>query len=494
MKKIFVITACLILLACASEAVKLTRVRFGYFPDKIRAVLEFDAPFTYNLEESKEKIILHLPKTEAGPEIPNYVEISDVIIRYFEVEKMDDELKVSIPLGEPIPYNIFSLNDPARLAIDFDREFTNVVSGGTIIDGVESLSVSKGTQYGRVSAQVLKIDLNKADVYPALARKKKPNLLDSFVSVINPWKEADPDRHFYRARTSAIAEEQGAVAGINGTFFAGTGRPLGSLLINKELVSTPIYDRTTLVISDDHQAFIDNVSIDCYFNSSKNIRYDITGVNQGRDEGSIILYTPAWGEKTGTGNDGIELVTSGAVVKEIRTGNSNIPSDGYVISISGPAAQFVTDNVKVGDRIDFHIKVVPFATSPGSILHMISGGPRLVKEGIVYVSKHEEKFKSDIALGRAARTAVGVNKDGKLLLVTVDGLPRKKESRGEKSSIGVTLEELAELMINLGATDAMNLDGGGSTTMWIDGRIVNHPASGYEQVVSNALLISPRSD
>ncbi len=493
MKKYYI----LILLGCllwsaGADAVTLSKVRIGSYPDKMRAVFDFDGRFIYQLDESKEKIIIHLPLCEACSDIQSYIDIGDVTVRYFEVEKESDGLKVTIPLQQPVPYNVYQMREPDRLVIDFDRQFTNVVSGGTIIDGVEHLIVSQGSENGLVSAHVLKIDLNKADVFPALARKDKPNVVQSFISLFSPPKAASSDQHFFRARVSTIAEEQQGVAAVNGTYFAYTGRPLGSLLIDKELVSSPIYDRTALVIDDDRKAYIDTVLIDSYFVTASGVKYAISGVNEGRNPGEVVLYSPAWGEQTGTGNDGAELVISGSVVKELRTGNSAIPADGYVISLSGPAAQTIGANIKAGDKIDVHIKVIPYASSPATLRHMISGGPRLVKEGIVYVSKNEEKFRADIARGRAARTAAGITRDDKLLLVTVDGLPRERSARDGRSSIGMTLEELAGLMINLGAVEAMNLDGGSSTTMWIDGRVVNKPATGYEQYVSNALVVAPR--
>jgi hypothetical protein len=477
----------------AAEAAKLYRIRFGYFPEKIRAVFDFDSAFAYITREADAKITILLPHVEASADIQSYTEVSDMIIRYAEVEREGDGLKVTIPLSEPIPYQIFHLSDPPRLVIDFKREFTNIVSGGTVAEGVEWLKVSSYTRSGRAIANVLKVDLNKAEVAPALARKHKPNLLESFINIFNPHRESDEDRHFYRARVSDIAQEQEAVAAVNGTYFAYTGKPLGTLLIDKEIVSSPIHDRTALILTDDRQAFIDNIQIDSYFKTPNGIRYQITGVNQGRGKDALIMYTPAWGEKTGTTTDGIEFMIKNSTVKETRLGNTAIPRDGYVLSMSGPAVQFVTENLKTGDKIDAHIKIIPFSTWPRSILHMLSGGPRLVKKGVPYVSKHEEKFKADIARGRAARTAVGIARDGQILLVTVDGLPRAKSQRSAKNkkSAGMTLEELADLMINLGAVEAMNLDGGSSTTMCIAGRTVNQPTGGNEQRVSNALIIRP---
>ena len=83
------------------------------------------------------------------------------------------------------------------------------------------------------------------------------------------------------------------------------------------------------------------------------------------------------------------------------------------------------------------------------------------------------------------RTAVAKLKDGKFLMITVDG---RSESSG-----GIGLEDLAKLLLEFGATDAMNLDGGGSTTMFLDGKVVNHPSDKEgERKVGDAILVFPR--
>mgnify|MGYP002528189054 CR=1 FL=1 len=86
--------------------------------------------------------------------------------------------------------------------------------------------------------------------------------------------------------------------------------------------------------------------------------------------------------------------------------------------------------------------------------HISSGGPFLVKDGDVYVDMTAEKLTS--IGGRNPRTAIGYTKDNNLILLTADGR--------EGSSIGLTLNELAKLMKDLGCVNAMNLDGGGSST------------------------------
>jgi uncharacterized protein YigE (DUF2233 family) len=115
------------------------------------------------------------------------------------------------------------------------------------------------------------------------------------------------------------------------------------------------------------------------------------------------------------------------------------------------------------------------------VIYAVGGGPRLVRDGKVNVSSIEEQFKADVAAGRAPRTAVGVTGDGKLLLIAVTG-------RQAYHSIGVTLEELANITLELGAKDAMNLDGGGSSTMVVRDYVMNTPSDGRERKVADAIL------
>jgi exopolysaccharide biosynthesis protein len=494
MRKIAAIFFILCFLAGIGHASTLYRVRFGHYPEKMRAVFDFDGAFSYETQESKEKIILRFRKAEAGNQIENYVELNDLIVRYFEIQKEGRDLLVTIPLTEPIEYNIFYLNDPPRLVIDFGREFLKIESGGTIIDGVEYLKVKKGFEAGLAKASVLSIDLGKAEVKPVLAQKQKPTLVSSFINLVLPWtrKEAEK-RHFHLDKVSNIVGQNKAVAGINGTFYAASGSPLGALLIDRELISSPIYDRTAFFLDENNHPYIDNIFISSHFKIKNGIRYKITGINQGRGKQDTIMYTPAWGERTGTNEHGIEIVVEHSVITGINVSNSKIPAEGYVISLSGPQLEVFSESIKIGDGVETSIRVMPYATSPKTITTLISGGPRLLKHGQVYVSKYEEKFKMDIAKGRAARTAIGITKDRKILLVTVDGRPRKKKLRGKnKISIGVTLEELSNLMLSLGAVEAVNLDGGSSSTMVVKGEVVNYPTSGFQRRVSNAVLVLPK--
>ena len=165
----------------------------------------------------------------------------------------------------------------------------------------------------------------------------------------------------------------------------------------------------------------------------------------------------------------------------VGQGNSAIPENGYVLSGHGSAGQWLQ---KLGNwRLYRSLtgELTPDWLQEG-VVHAIGGGPRLLRNGEIDVTGQEERFQADITQGRAPRTALGVTASGELLLVTVNG-------RQSNISIGMTLEELAELMRQLGAVDAMNLDGGGSSTMVVRGIVLNAPSDGTPRPVSNALLV-----
>lgn len=118
--------------------------------------------------------------------------------------------------------------------------------------------------------------------------------------------------------------------------------------------------------------------------------------------------------------------------------------------------------------------------------HVVGGNPGLVRNGAVHVTGGEE-YAEDIVVGgefgRHPRTAVGVTADNRLLMMTVDG-------RQENWSIGMGLSEVAQFLIEFGAVEAVNFDGGGSTTCVVGGALVNRPSDGTERPVPIALIVA----
>ena len=120
----------------------------------------------------------------------------------------------------------------------------------------------------------------------------------------------------------------------------------------------------------------------------------------------------------------------------------------------------------------------------------LSFGPAIVEDGTVVdgieTTEIDTNFGNHSIQGDQPRTAVGVIDENHLVFVVVDG-------RQSGYSAGVTLTELADIMIDLGATTAYNLDGGGSSTMYFNGEVVNSPSNGGERGTSDILYIADAS-
>ena len=116
--------------------------------------------------------------------------------------------------------------------------------------------------------------------------------------------------------------------------------------------------------------------------------------------------------------------------------------------------------------------------------HIIGGGPYLVKNGQMYVDIKEQRFGA--INGKNPRTAIGYTENNELIIVTVDGR--------EEASVGMTLWEISRLMKDLGCKYAMNLDGGGSSVIYVKGKIENTPAYREGIAISNAIVVNETPD
>ncbi len=274
-----------------------------------------------------------------------------------------------------------------------------------------------------------------------------------------------------------IAQRTNSIVAINGGFFKPqTGVPLGTLMIDKKIYTGPIYDRVALGIFKDGYD-VGRVQLDGKI-IGNNQEIKIDNINQPRMLSSYILaYTRDWGKYAPVSPQyGVQLQIVGNKITAASANPLSIPENGYVLV--GPKSKL--GKLFGADYVDVEIKTNP---KWENVQHIISGGPYLLKDNQIFIDMIAQKLQS--IGGRNPRTAIGYTEDNNLVLVAVDGR--------EGSSVGLTLVELAKLMKTLGCTNAINLDGGGSTVMYIKGQIVNHPHQPGGIALSNALVISKKS-
>ena len=278
-----------------------------------------------------------------------------------------------------------------------------------------------------------------------------------------------------RRTISTIAKNNNAVVALNGTYFKPqTGVPLGTLMINKKMYTGPVYNRVAMGIFDDGNFDIARIQLNAAIKGSgQTIKVD--NMNQPRMLSTYVLvYTPEWGKTSPYAPKyGMNLLVENNIITKASANPIEIPKNGYVIS--GPKTKLQV----LLDKKDAKLSV---KTNPEwkNVKHIISGGPYLVKDNEVYVDMTAQKLGA--IGGRNPRSAIGYTADNNLILVAVDGR--------EGSSIGMTLMELANFMKKAGCTNAINLDGGGSTVMYIKGQVVNNPHQKGGIPLSNAIIIS----
>jgi hypothetical protein len=292
------------------------------------------------------------------------------------------------------------------------------------------------------------------------------------------------------------------LAGVNGDFYARdrsayAGDPRGLQIVDGDLISAPIGGvafwidaegglHLTNVVSEFKVTWPDGQSLPF-------------GLNQARTDGAV-LFTPAMGVSTAT-RGGTELVleaadkgkwlplpvgeTLTARVREVRpSGNTRLAPDIMVLSLP-PALANRLPNLAVGGQLKLSTATTPVLRGA---ISAISGGPVLVRNGAVQriqIPRGADgvpyEFRSMVE--RHPRAAMGWN-DRHFFLIQVDG-------RQRDLSMGMTLEELGKFALKqLRVTDAMNLDGGVSATLWANGRVRNSPANhGQEMDLANLVAI-----
>lgn len=346
-------------------------------------------------------------------------------------------------------------------ATNFNNSVRNRYKNSMIYDvalGVKHIKLTKTINGRPVRINVVEIN-----------QKLNPNLQ------INP--QLSSSRLASKSTITTLARKNNSLVAINGTYFKPqTGVPLGTLMINGKIYTGPIYNRVAMGIFDEGFDMA-RLELNAQVKSFKgNLKVD--NINQPRMLSThVIVYTPEWGSfAPPSPKYGKQIAVENGKIVSIGTQTMPIPHNGYVIV--GPDERL--SKLYRAKHVDLDIKTIP---NWDNVKHIISGGPYLVKNGEVFVDMTEQKL--DAIGGKNPRTAIGYTQDGNFIMVAVDGR--------EGASVGLTLKELAWFMKSIGCINAMNLDGGGSTVMYVNGRVVNMPKVKGGIALSNALTIDLKS-
>jgi hypothetical protein len=307
---------------------------------------------------------------------------------------------------------------------------------------------------------------------------------------------------------AGIAERHQAIAAVNAGFFAPNGDPSGVLTIDGRLVSDTRRPRGAVGILTD--AGRPNLLFDrlratqtllAYYDRNNPTRVPIDGVDTTRIRGQLMLFTPLYHADTDTAEGGLEWIVDvqrterGQPLRVVsgphRIGRTPIPSAGFVLSFGATKPSPALARLKRKVRVALESSYEPIESEAelwSRAQYIIGGAGQLIREGREVEDWSIEAFARGFAENRHPRTMIGTAEDGTIWLVTVDG-------RQPEHSAGMTLVELRDFARRLGLANALNLDGGGSTTMWVQGQVINRPSDATgPRKVSDALLVRVREN
>ncbi|HEY9691517.1 MAG TPA: phosphodiester glycosidase family protein [Oculatellaceae cyanobacterium] len=265
-----------------------------------------------------------------------------------------------------------------------------------------------------------------------------------------------------------IAPSSQASAAVNAGFFNRKQLvPLGALRLDNRWVSSPILNRGAIAWNNNGNIKIGRLSLDETLTTSTGENIPILGLNTGYVQAGIARYTPAWGTTYTplTDNEILVVVQKNQVTNVVMGGKFGqtpfpIPSDGYLLTIRAKpelADVFTVDKVL---RINSSTNPVEF----NQYSNVVGAGPVLIQNRQIVLDAKAEKFSDAFIAEAAIRTAIATTPSGKIIIAAV---------HNRAGGAGPTLAEFAQLMQQMGVVDALNLDGGSSTSLYLGGQLIN---------------------
>lgn len=281
-----------------------------------------------------------------------------------------------------------------------------------------------------------------------------------------------------------LCKKHGAICGTSGGFFLYSepglgetcfrGDPVGLIISDGRVVNPPVFPRSALLISEKGHVSIDRVGMKGMTIQVGKARFIAKKVNTVLRQGEIGIYTALSGNAR-PDQGRLHFSITGTKVVDVSSEPLAIPINGFVVSVDPGSAPLGTfGEIKPGDDVEY---LLPETYKSKTIVSAMAGGPAIVTFGSKTADFEGEQFakgippvtfSEDSSIGQSLlpRMTWGITKNHELIACAVDG-------RNLDQSVGMTLKQLAQLMLKLDCTDAINLDGGSTKRMVVRGRSVD---------------------
>lgn len=455
MKQLLLFLAILLpMLFPVSARAQVTNMRVGSGAARIRIVLDIDKAATF-----KDKSSDNLISLEIGTEVKKTLQkkISDETVTGVVLEKAGKKAGIlKISLKKPAQHKVIVLKNPNRIVVDVYR--------------IQIIRTSKDLGNG-LTYTFWQDDMNGLPV-----RVYALSLSPDSKYELRPFSGAGSANG--RGRLTRAVSLVGARAAVNACYFDTDGWVIGNCKWNESVFGVESTPRSAFVIDKEGKP---SVQKDLAYRGTATLPggrvLTILGLNRQRIANDLVLFNRNYASGTRTNEHGREIrVSKGRVTEVSAKGNMALDNDSLVLSGHGVNADALAV-VRCGDRVAVDQTLGSRMADEARLV--VGGGPMLLEKGKINVRSREEAMAPDIAYGRAPRTGIGVKADGTIILMVVDGR--------SQYSAGMSLKEFAQYLKRFGAVSAVNFDGGGSSEMVLDGKIMNRPSDGGERPVSIGL-------
>lgn len=433
-------------------AAQINSIRRGRQTWGDRIVLDLNQPATWQIAEQPGEFSLTLDADLSPAAFRDLDTGSGNRIRQIQATSGRNQTVIRANYDPTARPRVWTLPNPNRVIIDVRQE--------DLIP--RDISWAPGVRWRQ---QYVSLGAGPFPVYSLVIDPRQPA-----VTLRPVW--TDPTNAVGISPLTTMAQRWQAQAAINAGFFNRNNQlPLGAVRDQGRWISGPILNRGAIAWNDSGTSMMGRLALQQILRTDNGQQFTLQGLNSGYVGAGIGLYTPTWGSTYSSILDGEILVfvesnggETGRVLRQQNAGAAGttvpLPSNGYLLAVranTGAAAALTP-----GTGLTLSQTTIPAAFN--DYPHIAAGGPLLLQNRQVVLNAAAEGFSSAFASQSAPRSAIGRLADGSLVIAAAHNRP---------GGSGPTLAQMAQIMQQLGCVDALNLDGGSSTSLYLGGRLIN---------------------
>jgi hypothetical protein len=422
-----------------------------------RIVVDLDRATPWQVDEQRGETIVTLDAQIAPALISGFRGRAGKQIKTLSVEANGNRTRLRISHSNTLRPRVWSLNHPDRLLIDLrsDAMVERTIQWAPGITWQQRWVTIGSGQFPVIG---LEIDPTQPGV------SLKPIL-------------SSPSGNIGTAPLFSTAQRSQVAAAINAGFFNRNNQlPLGAIRNNSRWISGPILNRGAIGWNETGDLKVGHLNLQETLTTATGQKIVLQSTNSGFVGAGVARYTPDWGRQYTPIIDAETLITvrnnqiiDRKLVAKAGQIKLDIPTDGYLLVVRADQDQL--NLLLPGSQVQIEATLQPEAFD--QYAQILGAGPLLIQDRRMVLNPESERFSTNFIQEAAVRSVIASTTEGTLLLLTVNN---------RAGGSGPTLAELAQIMQRLGVVNALNLDGGSSTTLYLGGQILNRASSSAARV------------